>query len=197
MEVSRDFHLFKRLLFKLDNFFFIVDEDMRLVDVSRLNVSAQLESGADNAFEEISQVAKIFQHIETILSYGILAFKNEDDILGPLLDHVDECSRILEKFAALHPLYQVLLGKNYLSNLKVVVKKMFYLLKQSKLKFNSPREFLSEVKKQYPDLVYVLCKDLLDDKLKKKLEFLPDNLEDALGGVIDGALDKFKDKFKF
>lgn len=170
---------------------------MRLVDISSQNVSAQIESKEDNAFEEINKVARVFQHIETILSYGILAFKNEDEILNPLLDHVDECSRILEKFAALHPLYQVLLGKNYLSNLKVVLKKILNLLKQSKLKFNSPREFLSEVKKQYPDLVYVLCKDLLDDKLKKKLEFLPDSLEDALGGVIDGALDKFKDKFKF
>ena len=38
-----------------------------------------------------------FQHLETILTYGILLFSNEDAVLNPLLDEVDECTRILAK----------------------------------------------------------------------------------------------------
>lgn len=171
------------------------DMDFRKEDVSNQALSARINKDADNAFSEITQVAKVFQYIETILSYGILVFKNEDEILNPLLDLVDECTRILVKFFTLHPLYQIVLGTNYLSKLKVMLKEIIELLKESKLKFNSPKEFLSEIKSQYPDLIYILCKDLLDDKLKKKLKFLPDDLEEAVNGAIDSALDKFKDKF--
>lgn len=159
-------------------------------------MTVRISSNQENAIEEVKEVAKAFQYIETILSYGILAFKNEEEILNPLLDHVDECTRILNKFIDLHPLYQIILGTNYLSKLKVILKKIIELLKSSKLQINSPKEFLSEVKAQYPNLIYIVCKDMLDEKLKKKLEFLPDNLEGAVSGAIDGALDKFKNKFK-
>ena len=156
----------------------------------------RITSNQDNAIEEVKGVAKVFQYIETILSYGILVFKNEEEILNPLLDHVDEATRILVKFTELHPLYQIILGTNYLSKLKVALRKILDLLKESKLQINSPREFLNEVKMQYPNLIYILCKDMLDEKLKKKLEFLPDNLKGDVSGAIDGALDKFKNKFK-
>lgn len=176
-----------------------VDEnDMDNIDlqvVEQQTLSARISRETGDAFEEITQVAQVFQYIDTILTYGILLFKNEDEVLNPLLDRVDECTRILVKFFDMHPLYQVVLGKNYLSKLKVVLKEVLELLKGSKLKINSPKEFMSEVKTQYPNLLYILLQDVLDDKLKKKLEFLPDGLEDQLNGVIDGALDKFKNKF--
>ena len=86
--------------------------------------------------------------------------------------------------------------KNYLSNLKVVAKKMIDLLKNSKLIVNSPKEFLNELKQKYPNLIYILCESFLNDKLKQKLEFLPDGLENAINNSMDKALSRFKDKFK-
>jgi hypothetical protein len=124
-------------------------------------------------------------------------FKNEDEVLNPLLDQVDESTRILEKFAGLHPLYKILCGTNYLSKIKVIVKNIIRILEQSKLKINSPKDFLTEFRQRYPDLLYLLCESFLNDNLKKKLEFLPDPLENALNDALSGALNKFKNKLKF
>jgi len=45
-------------------------------------VTVRITSNQDNAIEEVKEVAKAFQYIETILSYGILVFKNEEEILN-------------------------------------------------------------------------------------------------------------------
>lgn len=171
-------------------------EDQQRIE-SRPLMANQIADKQFSAHEEIIGIGRVFQHLETILSYGILIFKNEDEILNPLLDHVDECTRIMDKFAKLHPLYKILCGTNYLSKMKVVVKKIVALLESSKLKVNSPKEFLTEFKQRYPDLLYLLCESYLNDNLKKKLEFLPDSLENSLNNALDGALSKFKNKFKF
>ena len=147
-------------------------------------------------YEEIKKIGRLFQKFETIISYGILLFKNEDDILQPLLVHIDECTRILEKFSALHPLYKIILGKNYLSKLKLVVKKIVTLLEGSKLKLNSPKSFLQEFNKTYPNLLCVVCEAFVNDKLKKKIEFLPDPIEKLVNDALDSTLSKFKNKFK-
>lgn len=160
-------------------------------------MASQIADESASAYEQITQVGRIFQHLETILAYGILIFSNEDEILNPVLDNVDECTRILDKFNGLHPLYKILCGKNYLSKLKVAVKNIIHILDNSKLKVNSPREFLTELRQRYPDLLYLLCESFLNDTLKKKLEFLPDPLENALNDALNGALNKFKNKFKF
>lgn len=154
-----------------------------------------VDMSSQSAYEEVNKMGRIFQHLETILAYGILLFSNEDEILNPLLDHVDECTRILEKFASLHPVYKILCGTNYLSKIKVVIKKIVDLLDNSKLKFNSPKEFLTELRQRYPGLLYLLCESFLNDKLKKKLEFLPDSLENKLNDALDNTLSKFKRKF--
>ena len=158
---------------------------------------AQIAEKQTSVFEQVTSVGRFFQHLETIMSYGVLLFSNEDEILNPLLEHVDECSRILEKYFTLHPMYKILLGPNYLSKLKVVIKKIVALLEGSDLKINSPDEFLKELKQKYPNLLYMLCESVLNDKLKKKLEILPDGVENALNDAMDGALNKLKKKFKF
>ena len=150
----------------------------------------------ESGFDQIKETARFFQHVETILSYGVLIFKNEDEILNPLLDYFDEGTKILEKYAELHPLYKILLGKNYLSNLKVVVKKIMDLIKNSKLLVNSPNEFLNELRAKYPNLIYLLCESYLNSELKNKLKFLPDSIENALNSQLNQTLSKFKDKFK-
>ena len=171
------------------------DADTQKIEINTL--SAQIAEKQTSVFEQVTMVGRFFQHLETILSYGVLLFSNEDAILNPLLDQVDECSRILEKYFGLHPLYKVLLGPNYLSKLKVIVKDIVKLIENSNLKINSPEEFLNELKKKYPNLLYMLCESVLNDKLKKKLEFLPDGIENALNGAMDDALNKMKKKFSF
>jgi hypothetical protein len=160
------------------------------------NLAIEILTRHESGFDQIKETARFFQHVETILSYGVLIFKNEDEILNPLLDYVDEGTKILEKYAELHPLYKILLGKNYLSNLKVIVKNIMDLIKNSKLLVNSPNEFLYELKAKYPNLIYLLCESYLNNELKNKLKFLPDSIENALNSQLNQTLSKFKDKFK-
>ena len=119
------------------------DPDNQKVETSPL--LAQINEKQLSSMEHVTSIGHFFQHLETILSYGVLLFKNEDEILNPLLDHVDECTRILKTYSDLHPLYKILLGPNYLNKLKVETKKIIQLLDDSDLKVNSPREFLAEV----------------------------------------------------
>jgi hypothetical protein len=171
------------------------DPDLQRVENQPL-MASQIADKQASAIEEVAAVGRLFQHLETILTYGILIFKNEDELLNPLLDNVDECTRILEKYSKLHPVYKILCGVNFLSKMKVVIKKIIALLESSHLKINSPKDFLVEFRQRYPDLLYLLCESYLNDNLKKKLEFLPDSLENALNNALDGALNKFKNKFK-
>lgn len=148
-------------------------------------------------YEDIKSIGRLFQKLETIFSYGVLLFKNEDDLLEPLLVLIDECTRILEKFNTLHPLYKIILGKNYLSKLKMVVKQIVTLLEKSNLKLNSPSSFLKEFNKNYPNLLYVVCESFVNDKIKQKIEILPDPIEKLINNALDNTLSKFKNKFKF
>ena len=148
-------------------------------------------------YEDIKSIGKLFQKLETIFSYGVLLFKNEDQLLEPLLVLIDECTRILDKFNVLHPLYKIILGKNYLSKLKVVVKQIVTLLENSNLKLNSPSSFLKEFNKNYPNLLYVICESFVNDKIKQKIEILPDPIEKLINNALDNTLSKFKNKFKF
>ena len=99
------------------------DEDTRKVDSNQL--LASITTKQTSALDELNNAGSFFKNLEAILSYGILLFKNEDEILNPLLDNVDECTKILKKFIGLHPLYKILCGVNYLSKLKVYMKKIF------------------------------------------------------------------------
>jgi hypothetical protein len=95
----------------------------------------------------------------------VLLFRNEDEILHPVLDLVDEGTRILQKFFDLHIVYKILQGKNFLSHLKDLVVKIYRLLENSRLHFNSPREFIAELNQTYPDLIMKICGDYLIDKI--------------------------------
>jgi hypothetical protein len=166
------------------------------MDIQKVNacdlLAKQIQDENNAAFEQITTIGRFFQHLETILAYGVLIFSNEDEVLNPLLDQVDECSRILEKYLQLHIIYKIICGRNYLSKLKVIVKNIIQIIDDSNLKVNKPREFLSELKKRYPNLLFLLCESV-SDKISDKIEFLPDGIENAM----NNALDRFKNKFKY
>ncbi|CAM4739720.1 unnamed protein product [Rotaria magnacalcarata] len=152
------------------------------VDVTR---SDAVQLAAENTVKEVGLIGNMMQNIELILTYGILALKNEDDVLRPLSNHVDECTQILEKYSQLHPLYKLICGGNYLSKLRVFINKIVDLLKNSKLKLNSPEEFLQEMKERYPELLRMLAEDIIQDKFKKHIT---DKLPDGVDDILDGAM---------
>ena len=127
----------------------------------------------------------MMQNIELILTYGILILKNEDDVLKPLSDYIDECTKILEKYSSLHPLYKLVCGSNYLSKLREFINKIVNLLKNSSLKLNSPQEFLQEIKQRYPELLRFLADDLIQDTFKKHIA---DKLPDGVENLLDDAM---------
>lgn len=151
----------------------------------------QSEGDAGSVLDQVNIVGEFFQQLEVILSYGVLIFSNEEKVLNPILDQVDEGSKILDKYFNLHIVYKILLGANYLSQLKGLIKKIFALLETSNLKINSPEDFVNEVKDRYPNLLYLICEKLTDD-LKNKLNVLPAPISNALDGAVNGAISKMK-----
>lgn len=146
-----------------------------------------------SAYDQLNTIGGFFKYLESILSYGILAFKNEDQVLNPLLDQVDECTRILKNFFGLHPLYKVLCGANYISKLKVCMQKIVQVLGSSRLQVNNPREFLAELSQMYPNLLAMVCETVLGDQINK----LPDPIQNVVNDAISGGMDAIKGKFKF
>lgn len=143
--------------------------------------------------EEVRKMGRFFQHLETIMSYGVLLFSNDAQLLTPILDHMDECTRILTKFNGLHIVYKLICGKNYLSKVKVQIKAIIKLLDDSDLKFNSPKEFIAEIKSTYPNLLYMLLKSVVDGHHSSSggglfgLISLPSGMQKA----VEEALEKF------
>ena len=154
---------------------------------------SQLSRSSDergSVLSHINLIGQFFQQLETVLSYGVLIFSNEEQVLNPVLDQIDNCSKILDKYLDLHILYKVLLGPSYLSKLQLIVKKILQLFENSRLKINSPQEFLNEVKDNYPELLKLIC-ETMGDELKDKLNSLPNNINNAFNGALNGALNKF------
>ena len=163
------------------------------VDLTR---SDAVEVSASNTVKEVGIIGHMMQNIELVLTYGILALKNEDDVLQPLSSHIDECTQILEKFAQLHPLYKLICGSNYLSKLRVFIDKIVDLLKNSKLKLNSPEEFFQEIKERYPELLKMLADDIIQDKIKKHItDKLPDGVDNLFDDAVKNIFGKFSSKF--
>lgn len=164
-----------------------VDIDVQKVETQPL-LQRQIDDQHLSSLEQVNTIGRFFQHLDTILSYGILIFKNEDEVLNPLLDQVDECTRILRKYLKLHPLYKIICGKNYLSKLNQIIHNIVSILDNSNLKINSPKEFMIELQEKYPNLLFLVAESILQDKIK----FLPDDVKRKLGFVFDGPLANFQ-----
>jgi hypothetical protein len=161
------------------------DEDIHKEESSatRPLLQKDIEREQEETVKEITHTGRFFQHLETIMTYGILAFSNEDEVLTPILDNLDECTRILDKFGKLHIIYKLLCGKNYLSKMKQCMSNIIHLLEKSNLKINSPQQFLAEVQKTYPNLLAMIF-DLSFDG-QKPFAGLPVEAQKAINTVIN------------
>ena len=138
------------------------------------------------AFEEIEAMGALFQKVEIILSYLIILFKNEEDLLYPLAGHLEECTRIIEMYCSMHFVYKVYYGKNYLNKLKIVAKSVLELVfEREHFKFKTATEVIEEIRKYFPDLAVLMLQSYLN-----KLSLVPDSLVRVINEVLDQLLVK-------
>ena len=82
------------------------------------------------------------------------------------------------------------------------MKEVLELLKDPKLKFNNPEEFLKEFKSEYPHLICILNKVVLGNDLIDKFKDIDfgdgfENAKDKFQDIdIDDGFENAKDKFK-
>jgi hypothetical protein len=144
-----------------------------------------------NNYEKIKEAEQTFKHIQIIVNYAILFnFRDKNDILNNLFNHLDECTNILMKFSTIHSIYKFLLGNNYLSYLKIILKKIFESLRDLEL----IDENLDSFKKKYPYLIYSAFETYLNETFKNNMEFLPDQIKKSINKAIQNTLSKLGDK---
>ena len=137
--------------------------NMRAKDITKVQANkhpAEIASKNAMAHRQIDSMATFFGDLEFILAYGILIFREEEHILTPVLDRMDECTRIISNYVTLHPLFKVLCGENYLSSNKVTMLAIVRLLEESKLNLRYPSEYIAEVSHVYATLLSMVCKPL-------------------------------------
>ena len=171
-------------------------------DTSRLLLDKDLHEREREALEQINDTARLMQSLETTVSYGILLFRNEEEILAPLASKCDECSVILETYAELHFVYKVTCGVHYLSSMRRVVSEIGDILLASKrLKLNTPHEFIDELKHTYPDLLLMIFDTVvMSETIRKGVkEILPPALNKIVDSdkLLDKAFGKIKGKIHF
>jgi hypothetical protein len=123
-------------------------------------------------YQMIESIGKTLQKIEAFLIYTIIFTKNQEDILYPLSGHLDECSRILEKFCHLHILFKLTNGDSFLNKLNVIVKRIIDLFESSNSKLKL-KDFDSREAKEYmeyfSELIYTIGVTTL--QINDKIEF--------------------------
>lgn len=147
--------------------------------------------GTNPLLAEVETVGGLFQKLETVLCYLVLFFKDEEDILYPLSGHVDECTRIIEKYCNLNIVYKITYGANFLNKIKVVLRRIFALFELSKLNINSPRDIIVEFKRRYSDLIFILFDSSLNQKNNTE------TIDQIINEVLDSVLEKLRIKNDF
>lgn len=130
-------------------------------DPSRVELPYNVEM-----FMEVEKIGRSIQKIEAIVSTLIMWFKNEEHIINPLIGHLDECTRIVEKYIRLNVVYKLVYGSNFLSKLKIVYARIESLMETSRVSLSSSREINAEFKRSFPELVYTLYDSFLNAKAK-------------------------------
>lgn len=137
-------------------------------------------------YQLIESVGKTLQKIEGFLIYSIIFTKNQEDILYPLSGHLDECSRILEKFCNLHILFKLANGDSFLKKLNIIVKRIIDLLESSNSKLKL-KDYETKDAKEYmeyfSELVYNIGINTLE--ISDKIEF-----ENLILNITNNYIDK-------
>ena len=108
-------HLYKSLEKQLEKT--LTKNSSAFSENSNMLAISEIMNSQASILNQIISIGHLFQYLETILTYGILMLSNETKTLSSILQDLDECSRILDKFTNLHVVYKLICGVNYLSNL--------------------------------------------------------------------------------
>lgn len=149
------------------------------------------------AFRQIELMGRCIQQLELVLFSLILVIKTHEDVIYPLSGHLDECTRIIEKYIRLNVIYKLVYGAAFLSKLKPTFKRIEELMEQqqttsatatTKFKLNSSEFVLSEFEHSYAELLYLLDESFVNVKIKAKLESQPDPLQSEISRVLEKLL---------
>lgn len=138
---------------------------------------------------EVEKMARSIQKLETLTSVLIMAFMNEESVIYPLIGHLDECTRIIEKYIRLNVVYKLVYGCNFLSKLKAVYARIDNLMDTSRIELKSNAELSVEFKRAYPELVYLLYDSFLMSKVKAQVDGGGKNgRKNTVENLVDEAL---------
>jgi len=139
-------------------------------------IQIQIANNQTNHYITINETEKILKHIQRIVNFGFLVLKVDNFMmLNNLCQYLDECTNILNKFSTIHLLYKFLLGTNYLSRLRIILRKLFDLFKDLKLIDDEKLLILTEFKRVYPNLIYSTFVIYLNETFVNNMKFLPNH----------------------
>lgn len=118
-------------------------------DPSRVRLPYNVEM-----FMEVEKLGRLVQRLETVVCALAFSYKSEEHVLNPLSGHLDECTRIIEKYIRLNVVYKLVYGCAFLSKLKIVWTRIEATMDSSRLNIASKRELADEFRRVYPQLVY-------------------------------------------
>ncbi|CAF0780645.1 unnamed protein product [Brachionus calyciflorus] len=136
---------------------FKVKEDLE--DIQNRNKAYEINfkkvntSFINNLVKDIDGTRVFVEDIETIIFFLIFYFENREEVLFPLSGHLDEISRIMEKYLSFHIVYRITYAANYLSKAKSVVNRIISLFEKNLEELENLIFVMNELKRRYLDLI--------------------------------------------
>lgn len=108
----------------------------------------------------IDSMGALFKKFEIILIFLLMQYKDKEDFIYPIAGHIDECSRIIEKYCSLNIIFKITFGNNYLNKLRIVVIRILDMFEASKFKLENNSEINKIFKEKYSQLLNLMYKSL-------------------------------------
>lgn len=144
-------------------------------------------------FIEIEKMARSIQKLESVTSVLVMTFMSEESIIYPLIGHLDECTRIIEKYIRLNVVYKLVYGCCFLSKLKAVYARIENLMETSRVELKSETELAAEFKRVYPELVYLLYDSFLMSKVRAQVHGAA--RRDGVENLVDQAVSSLSSSY--
>ena len=153
-------------------------------------------SWIENAKKDLNFTQNFIEDLETIIFFLIFYFENQESILYPLSHHLNETSRMLEKYLKYHVAFRITYGSNYLNQIKSIVNQITKLFEDDLAEIRSHTFVLNELRRRYLDLVFLeeiesfnsrLIKQ--DDKTQPKLML---DVQQEINVIFNIVIEEFK-----
>lgn len=112
-------------------------------------------SWIENIKKDLNFTQNFIEDLETIIFFLIFYFENHEGILYPLSHHLNEISRMLEKYLKYHIVFRTTYGNNYLNQIKSIVNQIIKLFEDDLAEIKSHTFVLNELRRRYLDMVFL------------------------------------------